>query len=85
MLVHSQMLGTVDVLEETKVNPDKAREQAELWEGKGGAVLFAISTGDGTRKAEYQLDAVPVFDGMIAARNRLYVTTTAGTIICLGK
>jgi len=77
--------GPEDVLEETKMDQAKARRQVDLWNGKGGAVLMAISADGGAEKATCKLDSVPVFDGLIAARGRLYVTTTAGTIICLGR
>ena len=39
------------------------------------AVLWALSTTDGKKLAEYPLDSPPVFDGLIAANGRLYITT----------
>ncbi|NQT36554.1 MAG: hypothetical protein HQ581_03640, partial [Planctomycetes bacterium] len=49
-----------------------------------GAVLCAHSADDGRKLAEQKLDAPPVFDGLIAAAGRLYMTTMNGTLICLG-
>ncbi|NQU23924.1 MAG: PQQ-binding-like beta-propeller repeat protein [Candidatus Nealsonbacteria bacterium] len=54
------------------------------FDGRQGAVLWAVSTSDGSKLAEYKLDAPPVFDGMAAAADRLYVSTTAGRVVCLG-
>jgi hypothetical protein len=53
-------------------------------EGRMGAKLWAVSPDDGTRLAERELDALPVFDGMSAANGRLYVATQAGDVICMG-
>ena len=47
-----------------------------------GAVLMAISAADGKKLAEYTLDASPVFDGLAAARGRLYLAATDGKVIC---
>ena len=54
-------------------------------EGRMGAVLWAISTEDGSRFAEQQLDSPPVFDGMIATTGKLYVSMAAGRLLCLGS
>ena len=52
--------------------------------GKRGAKLWVVSGDDGERMAEFALDSPPVFDGMIAAAGRLYITTEDGQILCLG-
>jgi outer membrane protein assembly factor BamB len=49
-----------------------------------GALLCAFSAEDGKELAEYKLDSPPVFDGMIAANGRLYISTTDGRLICMG-
>ena len=49
-----------------------------------GAVLYAVSTADGRKLAEYELDSPPVFDGMAAANGRLYLVSNDGKIICFG-
>lgn len=49
-----------------------------------GGLLRAVSTTDGQKLAEHTLDAPPVFDGMIAANGRLYLSTIDGRISCLG-
>jgi len=58
-------------------------EQDAAWLGKRGAVLWAVSAPGGERLAELRLDAVPVWDGMAAARGRLYLATTDGVVRCL--
>lgn len=59
-----------------------ARQAAAL-EGSEGALLWAVSAADGWKLAEQKLEAMPVFDGMIAAGNRVYYATTDGCVIAL--
>ena len=55
------------------------------YEGRKGAVLWAVDGSDGQKLAEVPLDASPVFDGLIAAGGRLYLAGRDGTLSCLGK
>ena len=59
--------------------------QAALWKGEGGSTLLAVSKRDGKKLFEYHLEALPVFDGMIAADNQLFIATQKGTMVCLGR
>ncbi len=52
------------------------------FEGKEGVRLRAISTTDGAELAEYDLDALPVHDGMAAAMGKLYLATKDGKLTC---
>jgi len=52
------------------------------FEGRKGGLLWAVSTTDGRKIAEYELEAPPAFDGLIAAQKKLYVTTTDGRVSC---
>ena len=61
------------------------RDPLAAFEGRMGAKLWAVSSIDGRKLAEYKLDSPPVFDGMAAAERRLYVSTRAGQLICMGK
>ena len=54
------------------------------WEGKNGALLWAVSTADGKKLSGFQLESPPVWDGMAAAAGRLYVATTDGKVLCFG-
>jgi hypothetical protein len=63
----------------------KLAEQSELLKGKDGARLWAVSTQTGEKLAEYKLDSLPVWDGMIAANSMLYMTTMDGNITCFAE
>ena len=54
------------------------------FEGRKGALLWAVSTADGKKLSETTLNSPPVFDGMAAANRRLYMSTRAGEVLCLG-
>jgi hypothetical protein len=58
---------------------------ADAYDGKLGGTLRAISTQDGSKLAELKLDSPPVFDGMIAAQGRLFISTMDGQVRCLGE
>jgi outer membrane protein assembly factor BamB len=51
--------------------------QAPVW-------LLALAASDGRELARYPLDAPPVFDGLAAARGRLYAALENGRVVCLG-
>jgi outer membrane protein assembly factor BamB len=55
------------------------------WEGRKGGILAAFAAVNGRKLVEYKLPAPPVWDGMAAARGRLFVSTLDGNIICMGK
>ena len=57
-------------------------EQDAALQGQKGGLMWAVSAEDGKKLAEYKLDAVPVFDGLIAANGRLYLATTDGKVRC---
>ncbi|MBN1588301.1 MAG: PQQ-binding-like beta-propeller repeat protein, partial [Pirellulales bacterium] len=57
----------------------------EALEGKKGSLLLPVSTPNGTPGTPLKLDSTPVFDGLISAGGRLYMTTTDGQVICLGN
>ena len=59
-----------------------ARQDAAL-QGAEGGILRAVSAADGKTLAEWKLDALPSWDGMAAARGRLFFSTTDGRVICL--
>jgi hypothetical protein len=53
------------------------------FEGRLGARLVTVNATDGALVDSIELDTPPVFDGMIAARNRLFLTLNDGSILCL--
>ena len=48
-----------------------------------GALLLAVDASNGATLAQYRLKAPPVFDGMAAVENRLYMTLENGSIVCM--
>ncbi|MHC5053399.1 MAG: outer membrane protein assembly factor BamB family protein [Planctomycetota bacterium] len=53
------------------------------WEGRRGGTLVVLSAADGGKLSEVKLPAPPVWDGMAAARGKLYIALMNGDIICL--
>ncbi len=53
-------------------------------EGKKGCRLLVLSPEKGKKLADYKLESTPVFDGMIAAEHKLYMTMKNSGIVCLG-
>lgn len=51
------------------------------FEGGLGAELWVFSARDGKKLKEYSMDHLPAFDGLIAARGRLYLSTEDGTLL----
>jgi len=54
------------------------------YKGEKGMHLWAISPTTGEKISGYKLSSAPIFDGMAAANNHLYISTIEGNIICLG-
>ena len=58
-------------------------EQDALLDGSEGSVLRAVSAKNGETLAEIKLNSLPVWDGMAAAKGRVYLTTKDGKVRCL--
>jgi hypothetical protein len=54
----------------------------EAYEGKEGISLQVFSHHNGTVLARVSLESMPVFDGMAAARGRLFLATKDGRVHC---
>jgi hypothetical protein len=67
--------------------PDEfdAKDPYASFEGRKGASLVVVSAKDGKKLAERPLAVPPVFDGMIAAGGRLFISTEDGRVLCLGS
>ena len=67
--------------------PDVVPEDDPMaaFDGRKGAKLWAVNASDGRKLAEYELESLPEFDGLIAADGRLYLATGDGRVICMGK
>ncbi len=55
------------------------------WEGRKGGLLAALAADDGEKLGQYELLAPPVWDGMAAAGGRLFISTSDGGVLCMGK
>ncbi len=60
------------------------RDALDSFEGRKGALMWAVNKSDGKKMAEYKLDSSPVFDGMSAANGRLYLSMKNGRVLCFG-
>ena len=86
------MAGPPDIIDEEEVfsRPDarglgeKLREQTAALEGQKGALLWVVSVSDGKKLAQYNLESVPVWDGMAATNGRLYLSMKNGRVLCFG-
>jgi len=82
--------GPPDVLDETR--PDirsqapevlqALNEQEAALAGKRGGILMAVSKADGKVRRKLDIGSPPVFDGLIAANGRLFLTLEDGTVVC---
>ena len=61
-------------------------EQNDPWgayaDRKGG-VLEVYSKEDGKKVATYRLASTPIYDGLAAARGRVFISTRNGSIVCM--
>lgn len=62
----------------------KGRDTPQALAGAEGIALRSVRPSDGTIVFEHKLDALPVFDGLIAAKGRLYLACVDGSVRCLG-
>ena len=65
------------------MSPEEGAYEAMI--GKRGSLFRVVATEDGGQLAEFEMKEVPVFDGLIAAGDRLYMSTMDGTLISLGE
>ena len=54
------------------------------FENRRGARLVSLAASDGKPLSEIEIGNPPVFDGLIAAGGRIYVSQTDGSLLCLG-
>jgi outer membrane protein assembly factor BamB len=76
--------GPPDNVQQIPHEPSGVDPLADALEAKRGGRLAAVSTTDGKTLADYELASPPVFDGMAAARGRLYLSTKMGQVMCMG-
>ncbi len=84
------LAGPPDILDETKLHGrflqpavvEQIQQQQDAVDGQLGGIMWAVSAKDGTKLSEQKLNALPVFDGLIAANEKLLMSTTDGRVIC---
>ncbi|MHC4328228.1 MAG: hypothetical protein ACYSWW_08935, partial [Planctomycetota bacterium] len=57
----------------------------EAFEGRAGGQLWVMDKANGNVISRYALNTIPVFDGMAAADDSLYVSTVDGHVFCLSE
>ena len=65
--------------------PDVIPDEDPLaaFEGRMGALLWSFSGQDGAKLAEVaRLSVPPVYDGLIAAHEKLYISLKDGRVVC---
>jgi len=75
--------GPEDPLKEIPNKPSEVDPIAATLDSCAGGKLLIVSAADGKTLNECKLPSPPVFAGMIAAANRLYLSTKAGTVVCM--
>jgi hypothetical protein len=68
-----------------RLTPAQADAALDAWEGRSGALLWAVSAADGRKLTERKLESPPVFDGMAAVPGRIYMPTADGKVTCFGS
>ncbi len=63
-------------------NEDTAEALAR-WQGKRGGSLLCLSAEDGRRTGQLQLPSPPVYEGMAAAYQKLFLALQDGSVVCL--
>jgi len=61
------------------------RVQDEAWHGARGATLQAVNKNTGEKLTEYELEHVPVFDGMAASGGSLFIPLKNGIVVCMAE
>ena len=62
-----------------------AEDPLAAFEGRKGGLLHVYSAKSGEKLAECKLGSPPVFNGMAAAREKLFIATRDGHMVCLGE
>ncbi len=60
-------------------------EQDAALNGSQGGIIWAVDSDTGKRLSKLNIDSLPVWDGMAAAEEKLFLSTTDGKVICFGE
>ncbi|MHC4432538.1 MAG: hypothetical protein ACYTBS_11930, partial [Planctomycetota bacterium] len=67
-----------------KFGSNRIEDFVASYEQRLGGILWLASAKDGSKIAEYKLDAAPAWDGMAAANGRLFISLRDGSVRCFG-
>jgi hypothetical protein len=62
-----------------------AQKQDDAYHGKSGAFLLAVDPRIGQMTEGYKLHTTPVFDGLVNAYSKLFISMSDGSVVCLGS
>jgi outer membrane protein assembly factor BamB len=87
---HLVVAGPADIVDEEQVmklysSPEmqqRLSDQADHLAGRSGGMLWLLSPKDGRKVSDLALDSPPIFDGVIAANGKLYVSMMDGSVAC---
>jgi hypothetical protein len=65
--------------------PSAAGMSEPTFDAQSPASLMAFEARDGQDLKHVPLEAQPVFDGLVAAGSRLYMSLVDGSVVCLGE
>lgn len=71
--------------EPMKFDDPSYKNYVAAYNGELGGRLLAVSVTDGTKLAEYKLNAAPAWDSIAIAQGQLYISLADGTVQCLGQ
>ena len=72
-------------LRTSELIPPNLDEAEATFQGQRGAALCLVDATDGASLAKYELESSPVFDGMIAAQGRIFLSLENGSLVCFGE
>jgi hypothetical protein len=58
--------------------------QEKAWMGSEAGVLVVVSAETGRKLSTQKIAGIPVWDGMIATQNKLYMALKDGSVLCMG-
>ena len=68
---------------EDELNRQMLRQE-KAWTGLEAGVLVVVSAETGRKLSTDKIAGIPVWDGMIATQNRLYMALQDGSVLCMG-
>ena len=61
----------------------ETEEAKNKWLGREGGKLLCLSSKDGDLLSELKIESPSIFDGMVAADGKIFISLQNGSVICL--